>query len=142
MDIQKAIEDFTQHLVSVNRSPATVTAYKQDLFQLSESLGDIDVTKVTTKQLQEFISQMSTKGYSNKSISRKLNSIKSMFRYLHDKEVILVDPSKPIPHPALDPKLPRVLSELEYRSLRDVAKGNIRLYTLIEIMLQTGLRIG
>jgi site-specific recombinase XerD len=80
--------------------------------------------------------------YSSKTVSRKLNSIKSFFKFLHKQSIVLVDPSKPIPHPKIECKLPRVLSKTEYRSLRDAAKNNKRLYTIIELMLQTGLRIG
>ncbi|HEC64177.1 MAG TPA: site-specific integrase, partial [bacterium] len=37
---------------------------------------------------------------------------------------------------------PRVLGQMEYKALRDSSRKNIRLYTMIELLLQTGIRIG
>jgi site-specific recombinase XerD len=31
---------------------------------------------------------------------------------------------------------------MEYRALRDVSRGDIRLYSIVEVLLQTGIRIG
>ena len=31
---------------------------------------------------------------------------------------------------------------MEYRALRDVARSDIRLYSIVELLLQTGIRIG
>ncbi len=37
---------------------------------------------------------------------------------------------------------PRIFSKLEYRAIRDVAKEDPRTYAMVEILLQTGIRIG
>jgi len=37
---------------------------------------------------------------------------------------------------------PRILSKIEYRALRDAARGDLRIYAIIELLLQTGIRIG
>lgn len=142
MKITAAVEQFLQNLKEIGRSPATITAYSKDLSQVADALSDVEIEKVTTKNLQAFIDDTLSKGFKNKTVSRKLNSIKSLFKYLHDKQVVLVDPSKPIPHPSIKPLLPNVLSETQYRGLRDATRDNVRLYTLVELMLQTGLRIG
>jgi site-specific recombinase XerD len=142
MKINEAKQKFIENLGIVGRSPATIVAYEKDIDQLQEFLENIDVSQITTKQLQTFINKMGENGFSNKTLSRKLNSIKSLFKFLLKKGHILIDVSKPIPHPDIQSKLPRVLSETEYRGLRDAAKNNSRLYTIIELMLQTGMRIG
>lgn len=142
MKFTEARAQFIKQLEKVGRSPATIVAYDKDLEQVEAHLGPIEVQQITTKNLQEFIKQISSNGYSSKSLSRKLNSIKSLFKYLKKQEIVLVDPSKPIPHPDITNKMPRILTATEYRSLRDAAKDNRRLYTIIELMLQTGLRIG
>jgi site-specific recombinase XerD len=142
MNLQEARKKFTQYLDELGRSPATITAYEKDLEQLQDSIGNQEVAKITTKNLEKFLTDAGKQGYSNKTLSRKLNSIKSFFKFLNKQGKILVDPSKPIPHPDIKTKLPRVLSSTEYRSIRDAAKNNIRLYTIIEMLLQTGMRIG
>jgi integrase/recombinase XerC len=142
MKFDETLAKFLQHLQTAGRSPATVVAYSKDLEQLQSHLGNVEVEKVTTKDLEGFLSALQGQGFKNKTISRKLNSTKSFFRFLNDTEITLVDPSKPIPHPNVALKLPRVLTETEYRGLRDASRNNPRLYALIELMLQTGIRIG
>ncbi|GIW59102.1 MAG: hypothetical protein KatS3mg087_0168 [Patescibacteria group bacterium] len=57
-------------------------------------------------------------------------------------EVITDDPAYLITHPHYDTKPPRILSKTEYRALRDAAKHEPRMYAIIELLLQTGMRIG
>jgi integrase len=47
-----------------------------------------------------------------------------------------------VKHPKYELNPPRVLSPLEYRALRDSASSDSRIYAIIEILLQTGIRIG
>jgi len=142
MQISTATQQFLQYLVDKNRSPSTVIAYRKDLQQLEEYLTDLEISKIDTQLLRSFLSDITKYNYSVKTISRKLNSIKSLFKYLVEYKYLASDPTKTIAHPIFESKLPRCLSEQEYRSIRDLARNNIRLYTLIELMLQTGLRIG
>src|SRR4030042_5267111 len=39
-------------------------------------------------------------------------------------------------------KPPRILTKTEYRALRDAARSDIRMSAMIELLLQTGIRIG
>jgi site-specific recombinase XerD len=50
--------------------------------------------------------------------------------------------SEKLSHPKFETKPPRVLTEMEYRALRDVARSDTRLYSIVELLLQTGIRIG
>jgi len=45
-------------------------------------------------------------------------------------------------HPKFENKPPRILSELEYRALRDASRSDLRMFAIIELFLQTGIRIG
>ena len=45
-------------------------------------------------------------------------------------------------HPKFENKPPRILSQVEYRALRDAARADIRIFAVIELLLQTGIRIG
>lgn len=52
------------------------------------------------------------------------------------------DPAASVSHPKYEIKPPRVLSKLEYRALRDACRNDIRISAIVELMLQTGIRIG
>jgi len=57
-------------------------------------------------------------------------------------EFITDDPSLLVEHPKYELNPPRMLSPLEYRALRDAASVDSRIYAIIEVLLQTGIRIG
>ncbi|MCL5091186.1 MAG: tyrosine-type recombinase/integrase [Patescibacteria group bacterium] len=143
--LQDASERFTGFLKNQKRASATILAYTNDIAQLTKFLsgkGMTVITTVTQELLDEFKSDLGKKGYTAKSISRKINSIKTFFRFLKTEGVIEVDPAASVAHPKYEVKPPRILSKLEYRALRDACRGDARISAIVELMLQTGIRIG
>jgi site-specific recombinase XerD len=53
-----------------------------------------------------------------------------------------IDPAASVAHPKYEVKPPRILSKLEYRALRDACRADARISAIVELMLQTGIRIG
>src|SRR3989338_3475117 len=92
--------------------------------------------------LEAFINKLIADNYTKKSASRKLNSIRTFFRDLKNQSLIDTNPSLDISHPKYAQTPPRILSKLEYRALRDLAKEDGRTYALVELLLQTGIKIG
>lgn len=143
MQAQK--EQFIKFLQKNGRASATILAYAKDIDQVIEflhKLGITDVKDVTSDHLEQFKQQLKDQKYTLKSISRKLNSIKSFFKYLIGDGVLTVSPATSVSHPKYDILPPRILSPLEYRALRDAVRSDIRMYGIVELLLQTGLRIG
>lgn len=141
------INQFCEDLKQKGRSNSTIIAYKKDLEQLSDYLAKeakpLTLEKADFTSLNQFISDISKTGeFSLKTVSRKLNSIKTFYKYLFDLKLIQTNPSTDIKHPKLIKRQPRILSGLEFRALRDVARTNLRLFTIIELLIQTGMRIG
>lgn len=144
MDMATAREQFLNHLQKNNRSPATILAYGKDIEQLQHFLAlhqKKEPTQIKSADIETFLKNLAAKKYTGKSISRKLNSYKSFFRFLRSKGLIKENPAQPIPHPKTSSGLPRCLSPLEYRALRDAARADRRSSAIIEILLQTGIRI-
>lgn len=143
--LREAHSKFVDHLRSQGRSSATVLAYGKDIEQLAdflEALNKGQVHEVGTKDLQAFMAKLVKEGYTPKSISRKTNSTKTFFRFLKINEIITDDPASLLEHPRFEMKPPRILSKMEYRALRDAAREDVRLSAIIELLLQTGIRIG
>jgi site-specific recombinase XerD len=140
-----ARQQFIGHLKGRSRSSATILAYSKDIEQLVDYLkhnGVEDPILASTDSLQAFMDKLASEGYSAKSISRKTNSTKTFFKYLKATNLIESDPATQLQHPSFENKPPRILSKLEYRALRDAARGDIRMSAVIESLLQTGIRIG
>ncbi len=143
--LRDAHAKFQDFLKGKNRASATILAYGKDLDQLVSFLEELDkknVHEVGSADIQAFLSKLQDEGYTPKSLSRKLNSTRTFYRYLKVNEFITDDPSLLVDHPKYELNPPRVLSPMEYRALRDAASVDPRIYAIIEILLQTGIRIG
>lgn len=140
-----AHKQFVDFLKSKKHSSATVLAYGKDIDQLISFLEELDkqhVQDVSKDDIQAFLGKLSEKGYTPKSLSRKLNSTRTFYRFLKVNEYITDDPSLLVSHPQYELAAPRILKPTEYRALRDAARNDARMYAIIEMLLQTGIRIG
>ena len=136
---------FTQYLESRKRARATIVAYGKDIEQVISFLGNMgkkSIDEISRDELDAFLKKLASDSYTPKSISRKINSIKTFFRFLKATGIITSDPAIEIEHPKYEVKPPRILSKIEYRALRDACRGDVRIYAIVELFLQTGVRIG
>jgi integrase/recombinase XerD len=144
-NFEKRSQTFVTDLQSKGRSESTVIAYSKDIEQLLNFLSKEGINaleNVKTENLEKYKQNLQDNNYTPKSISRKINSTRTFFRYLLDNSNISDNPSEKLAHPKFETKPPRVLTEMEYRALRDVSRVDVRLYSIVEILLQTGIRIG
>lgn len=141
----KKAQAFVEDLQAKGRSESTVIAYSKDIEQLVNFFskeGISSLEDVKTEDLEKYKQNLQDNNYTPKSISRKINSTRTFFRYLLENSHIPDNPSEKLAHPKFETKPPRVLTEMEYRALRDVSRVDVRLYSIVEILLQTGIRIG
>ncbi len=144
-DIQTTHQKFLDFLKNQKRAHATILAYGKDIDQLakfSNERGKKAVNEITKDDLTAFLAKLEKDGYTAKSISRKINSIKTFYRFLRTNGFSKVDVADEISHPKYDVKPPRILSKLEYRALRDACRDDARISAVVELLLQTGIRIG
>lgn len=145
MQLLEAHTQFIEFLRAKKRASATILAYGKDIDQLITFLsrqGKAHAHEATTDDLKSFMDNLAKDGYTAKSISRKTNSTKTFFRFLKQTNIITDDPAVHIEHPKFTTKPPRILSRLEYRALRDACRGDTRIAAIVELFLQTGIRIG
>lgn len=145
MTLQAAHEQFVQNLKDSGKAHATVIAYSKDIEQLvdfaSKEKNKSEVADISDVDIEEFKELLKKQRYTGKSISRKINSIKAFFRYLMNEGVINENPADIVSHPKYDQAPPRVLTKTEYRALRDASRGDARMSAVVELLLQTGMRI-
>lgn len=143
--LREAHEKFEKSLENKGRATATILAYGKDVEQLIEFVQEqhkYDPSVITTQDIENFKVHLKNQDYTNKSISRKVNSIKAFFRFLKNNNYVMDNPATQVSHPKYEVSPPRVLSKLEYRALRDACRDDERLSAVIELLLQTGMRIG
>ncbi len=145
LPLRDAHAQFKTYLKEQKHSTSTIVAYSKDVDQLVTFLEDLKknhIHEVTTEDLQGFLAKLGKEGYTPKSLSRKINSTRTFYRFLKINEFVTDDPSLLVEHPRYELTPPRILTPTEYRALRDASRNDIRMFAVIELLLQTGIRIG
>ena len=144
---QKIVEEFLQYLkLEKQYSLHTTRAYKVDLNQFFNSLkSKLVFTEISTNDIQLFLQRLSQNKMSERTLSRKLASIKSLFNYLLRQNKITVNIAKLIKAPKIPKRLPNYLSTGEISSLLNYPYGDtfkdFRDRLILELFYATGLRI-
>ncbi len=131
-----------------NYSEHTTNGYLKDLYEFLEYINNKGIKKfnnVTYQDLRLYINYLFNQGYSNKTISRLISSLRSFFKYLKKEELIDNNPCTLISNPKLDKKLPKYLNFEETERLLnafniDTIEG-IRDSLILEILYSTGIRV-
>jgi site-specific recombinase XerD len=142
--LKSLLPKFIKSLEDKKRSPSTILAYRADLEQMINyfALKNIVLASQSTEvDIESFKTDLLNKKYTPKSVSRKLNAVKTFFRWLVSEDKITKDVSKNVPHPEINASKPKFLTPIEYRALRDTVRTDERIATIVEIILQTGMRI-
>lgn len=142
--LKNLLPKFIKNLEVKGRSPSTILAYRADLEQLVSFLDKKGIglpEQVSQEAIEVFRDSLLAEKYTPKTVSRKLNAIKTFFRFLMDDNFIPRDPSSGVAHPKIKVSMPKYLTQLEYRALRDVVRSDARISAIVELILQTGMRI-
>ena len=139
----KYISDYLSYLeVNMNYSDNTITSYDSDLTKLCSYFENKDLTKLSSKQLENYITTLEE--YAPATVSRNISSIKGFYSYLLKLNIISYNPAEIIKEPKLGLHLPSYLTEDEIDSLLDINIENnfdYRNKAILELMYATGLRI-
>ena len=146
-----AINGWEMFLEDQGRSQNTIKAFLSDVRLLTQfSSPDQTIGAITTDELNRFFEWME-KGRgiacSPKTLSRRITSVKSFFRWLHQHGTLTIDPAEKVLQRSAISPLPQVLTNDEYESVLLVAdrhrrdkKPDARPYTLVALMLATAIK--
>jgi len=151
--LSPAIQAWELYLNDQDRSPYTVKAFMGDLQLLAGYLPpDRGVGAITTRDLNNFLLWLQNgRGVpcSPKSLARRITSIKAFFRWLTSNGVTVTDPAEKVLQQSVISPLPDVLDEEEQEKLVEAAlahrtaqKPDARYYTLLALLLATGIKKG
>ena len=144
------IKSFLDYITNErNYSYHTIRSYKNDLKNFSEFLDKYDcklnIVNIDRSAIQFYIQSISKKKITGKTLQRKVSTIKSLYRFLSDREIIDYNISELIELPKADKKLPNLLSQKEIDKLMQLPDLNtvvgLRDKSILEILYSTGLRI-
>lgn len=151
--LNQAINGWAIFLDDQGRSIHTTKAFTADMRLLAGFLPpDKAIGNISTRDLNSFLEWMqSGRGVpcSPKTLSRRITSLKSFFKWLTEKGAITADPAERVVQKSVISPLPTFLNQDEANKVLKVAqdkmhgeKPDARPYTLFRFLLETGLKKG
>ncbi len=145
------IEAFLDYLrLERNYSERTIVSYGTDLREFEEYLeeteAELDFTKVHADHVRNWISGLMDKGRTATSVNRKLSSLRSFYRFLLKKELVVVNPmlkivgpkkEKPLPSFVREKDMDRLLDELSFGEGFEGCRDRV----ILEVFYATGVRL-
>ena len=145
LTFEKAIDLFeTIYMPSRNFTPQSREAYKLDVAQLCAFLVNGGVTRldqVSLTHLQSFLAHLDARGLSGVTRRRKTASVKALFNFLAASGFLKNNVAKQLIPPEREHKEPRFLTAQEYQALLRACTHETRDAAIIELLLQTGIRL-
>jgi integrase/recombinase XerD len=125
-----ALKAWESYLYDQGRSPNTVKAFLSDVSLLAHFLPpDQKIGAITTNDLNRFFGWMEKERAvpcSPKTLARRITSVKSLFRWLHQFGVLTLDPAEKVAQRSAISPLPQVLTEDEAAAALAVPVGTVK----------------
>lgn len=149
--MRRHVGQFLRYLQTERGASAhTIKGYREDLESLAEYLADgqgrtPDPGSITTLELRGYVAAMHDAGYAKTSISRKLSTVRSFFRFGQRENWVDKNPAAPLRGPKRPRRLPHFLTGEEIGRLlaappADTPPGK-RDRAILETLYSAGLRV-
>jgi integrase/recombinase XerC len=143
--MNKYIEQFYNSLkAEKDASPHTLRAYSKDLEEFLQFI-DKKPADADNLDIRSFLAALHYRKLKKSSISRKLATIRSFFKFLHREGVVKKNPAKLVASPKVPKSLPRFLTVDETFALMEAPKGDTfhaaRDKAILELLYSSGLRV-
>lgn len=145
----KLHDDYITYIrLEKNYSVHTVSEYITDVdefleFLASEGIGTIE--SITYQEARLYVSRLYDRGLSRTTISRKISSVRSFFRFANSRCGIDDTAFRLLHHPKKEERLPAFFYEEELEKLFSVCQGgqprDVRDLALLELLYATGVRV-
>ncbi len=146
LSLEQALADFLKALAGKNRSVATISAYRTDSHQFITWLHENNMVVLSPVQVEraditDYMASLAERKLSGVSRARKVAALREYFRYLAEHERISKSPMTGVETPRREKHSRTALTRDEYSLLLSLAGASIRDYAIVQVFLQTGLRV-
>lgn len=149
MKIDQLIEMYLSELKSIKRySQNTIKSYREDLVGFNNFCSNAQkesIENITNKNIKSYLMKLNELGFDRRSISRKLASVRGLFKYAFQRGSVETNPSLQIQNPKLDKKLPEVVtldSFLNiYQNIDQSEKNPLTIQVIFELLYGCALRV-
>ncbi len=131
-----------------NYSSLTVAEYEKDVDAFLDFLlieGITDLNEVTYQNARLYVTGLYDAGFARASISRKISSVRSFFKFANARYDISDMAFRSLHHPKKEERLPAFFYEKELEQLFLASEGtdkkSLRDFALLELLYATGMRV-
>ncbi|MEK4305343.1 tyrosine recombinase XerC [Oceanobacillus sp. FSL K6-0251] len=143
------MDQFIEYLqIEKNASPYTIQFYRTDLetFEAFMQREEVyDLKDVTYREVRIFLTELYNNALSKRSVSRKISSLRSFYRFLEREKLIVGNPFTKLSLPKSEKPVPGFLYEEELEKLFCVSDLTTNLgqrnQALLEVLYGTGIRV-
>ena len=144
------INQFIHYLkVEKRYSKNTLSAYQKDITQFSsfiEQNYELLFSFVKHIHIRSYIVELMNSNISNRSVCRKISSIKSLYKFLKKNDIVSQSPLANVQLPKVSKRLPSFVKQKEILLLGDRSFFSddffgFRDYLMIRLFYQTGMRL-
>lgn len=147
--MEKLINQFIEYLeYEKGYSKKTIINYEKDLELFNTYLKEnkiTDIKNIDYNTIRKYLSHLHEKKYLSSSISRKISTLRSFFKYNLKENKITNNPMTLISNPKREKKLPKYLNYEEMEKLLNSIDTSelegIRNKLIIELLYSTGIRV-
>ena len=126
-------------------SPHTIRNYGTDLREFFAFLNGRSLAQVDTLVIRSFLAHLKSRGHSRATVSRKVSSLRSFFKYLAREDHLGSNPVLGISTPKREKKLPQFLDLSEVTNLLEAPSGETwegkRDRSILETLYSSGVRV-
>lgn len=141
--MKEYIDEYINYVfIEKKLSNNTKNAYRSDLEEFNKYFNNRSIASITTNDIKKYITSLSNN--KDRSINRKLVSIRTFFNYFLRENIIKENPCDKLDNIKLEKKLPKVLSYEDILKLLDVEikkSSDYRNKVMLELLYSTGLRV-
>ncbi len=131
--------------VEKNFSKHTIRAYNSDILGFLIWLDDTKIEETNHTKLKDYLVFIQKFNYSKTTLSRKIASIRTFYRFLYRERIIESNPANSVHAPKRNKSLPKFLSKEEIEQILNNIKidtpAGFRNRTILELLYATGMRV-
>src|SRR5262245_53779234 len=132
-------------------SPETLRAYRSDLDQFHSFLcaqrgsERIEPSEIDHIAIRDFLGSIYSRQRAKSTAGRKVATLRSFFKFLHQEQYIRTNPAKLVSTPRRESRIPRVLQTDEVTALIEAPGEDsplaLRNRAILELLYATGMRV-
>ncbi len=143
--LRKALDDYrTVHMPYRNFAERTREEYLNDLegfVGFLEKVGINHVKALGLPIIERYVAHLEQEGLASQTRKRKIVSIRSFLSFVYQGGYIATNIASRVVLPITESTLPNVLTQTECDQLRNACADNPRDNAIIELLLQTGMKL-